>query len=61
MTHAAEGVLVLEAAHATDALAALRALSMDGKTLTEINSIQRLEIAWSQAARVIALATENHA
>ena len=44
MRNAAEGVVLLEAAHAVDSLAALRALSMDGKTLAEINTIQRLEI-----------------
>lgn len=43
-----EGVILLEAAHAVDALAAVRALSLDGKTAGEVNTIQRLEIAWSR-------------
>ena len=58
----AEGVLVLECGHATDALAALRGLPMDGKTLGEINTIQRLEITWSrQLAALLCQLRVTHA
>jgi hypothetical protein len=46
--NAAEGVILIEAAHAVDALAALRGLSMADKTIGEINTIQRLEQGWSR-------------
>lgn len=48
VSNAAEGAILLEAGHSVDALSAIRGLSMDGKTVPEINAFQRLEIAWSR-------------
>jgi hypothetical protein len=39
----------------------LRALSMDGKTAGEVNTVQRLELAWSrQLASLMAQLRTNH-